>query len=168
MAILVAAVLVAFVLQRFVVQAFYIPSASMETTLLPGDRVLVNKLSYDFHAVHRGDVVVFVKPSNDPTPNIRDLIKRVIGLPGETIASGPTGDVLIDGKPIAQPWLTAAARQSPGPPIQAQVIPKGEYFVMGDNRSDSADSRVIGPVSTKLIVGRAFVLVWPFSRMGFL
>lgn len=166
-AILVAAVLVAFLLQRFVVQAFYIPSGSMETTLIPGDRVLVNKVSYDLHGVHRGDIVVFSKPASDTTPNIKDLIKRVIGLPGEQISSGPDGTVLINGKAIAQPWLTATARANPGPAITPQVIPRGDYFMMGDNRGDSADSRIIGPVPGHLIIGRAFVRVWPVSSLDF-
>lgn len=166
-AILVAAVLVAFVLQRFVVQAFYIPSGSMETTLIPGDRVLVNKLSYDLHGVHRGDIVVFSKPASDTTPDIKDLIKRVIGLPGEQISSGPDGAVLINGRTISQPWLTATARANPGPAITPQVIPRGDYFMMGDNRGDSADSRIIGPVPGRLIVGRAFVRVWPLSSLDF-
>ena len=165
--ILVAAVLVAFLLQRYVVQAFYIPSGSMETTLSPGDRVLVNKVSYDLHDVHRGDIVVFSKPASDTTPNIKDLIKRVIGLPGEQISSGPSGAVLINGKPIAQPWLTPTARANPGPAIAPQVIPRGDFFMMGDNRGDSADSRIIGPVPGRLIVGRAFVRVWPLSSLGF-
>ncbi len=164
-AILVAAVLVAVVLQRFVVQAFYIPSPSMERTLFPGDRLLVNKLSYDFHGVHRGDIVVFAKPATDTTPNIKDLIKRVVGLPGERISSGPDGAVLIDGRTIAQPWLTATARSNPGPAITPQVIPSGDYFMMGDNRANSADSRIIGPVPGHLIVGRAFVRVWPLSSI---
>ncbi|MDQ6784668.1 MAG: signal peptidase I [Actinomycetota bacterium] len=161
-AILAAAALVAFVLQRFVVQAFYIPSGSMETTLVPGDRVLVNKLSHD---VHRGDIVVFTKPASDTTPNIKDLIKRVVGLPGEQISSGPSASVLINGRPISEPWLTATARANPGPAITPQVIPPGDYFMMGDNRGDSADSRIIGPVPGRLIVGRAFVRVWPFSNI---
>jgi signal peptidase I len=165
--ILVAAVLVAFLLQHYVVQAFYIPSGSMETTLLPGDRVLVNKVSYDLHDVHRGDIVVFSKPASDTTPDIKDLIKRVVGLPGERISSGPDGAVLINDKPISQPWLTATARANPGPAISPQVIPPGTYFMMGDNRGDSADSRIIGPVPGRLIVGRAFVRVWPLSSLGF-
>ena len=78
------AVLAAILIRSFVVQPFYIPSGSMEPTLHVGDRVLVNKLSYDFHAVHRGDIVVFKKPPNDTSPGVKDLIKRVIGLPGET------------------------------------------------------------------------------------
>lgn len=165
--ILLAALLVAVLLHLFVVQAFYIPSGSMEPTLVPGDRVLVDKLSYDFHGVRRGDIVVFLKPSADTTPGIKDLIKRVIGLPGERIASGPDpGEVLINDKPIAQPWLTVSAKAAPGPNIRSQVLPRGEYFMMGDNRGDSADSRIIGPVADRLIVGRAFVRVWPFSHFG--
>jgi signal peptidase I len=193
--IIVAALLVAFIIKTFLIQAFYIPSASMEPTLKPGDRVLVDKLSYTLHSVHRGDIVVFKKPADDEDPGVTDLIKRVIGLPGETIScerGSTTGctdsDILIDGKPIAQPWLkTSASLQvdpftSPGPQITNQnqlgvydcankgtpqdfcVIPKGEYFMMGDNRGDSADSRAIGPIPKHLLVGRAFVLVWPFSR----
>ncbi len=81
-AILVVAVLAAILIRSFVVQPFFIPSGSMEPTLKIGDRVLVNKLSYDFHSVHRGDIVVFEKPPDDNTPGVTDLIKRVIGLPG--------------------------------------------------------------------------------------
>jgi signal peptidase I len=117
--IIVAALLVAFLVKSFLIQAFYIPSGSMEPTLKPGDRVLVNKISYDLHSIHRGDIVVFAKPASDYDPGVSDLVKRVIGLPGETIASGPNGQILIDGKPIPQPWLTASAKVSPGPAIVA-------------------------------------------------
>jgi signal peptidase I len=173
--IIVAALLVAFLVKSFLIQAFYIPSGSMEPTLKPGDRVLVNKISYDLHSIHRGDIVVFAKPASDYDPGVSDLVKRVIGLPGETIASGPNGQILIDGKPIPQPWLTASAKVSPGPAIVASdcgtpnattcVIPHGDYFMMGDNRGDSADSRVIGPIPGHLIVGRVFTTVWPFDRI---
>ena len=166
--ILAAAVIVAVVLHVFLVQAYYIPSGSMEPTLKVGDRVLVNKLSYDLHGVHRGDIVVFSKPPGDDLPGISDLIKRVIGLPGERISSGPGGVVLIDGKPIDQPWLTPAARANPGINITSQVIPAGDYFMMGDNRDNSEDSRYIGPIPGKYIVGRAFFRVWPLSSLGFL
>jgi signal peptidase I len=173
--IIVAALLVALVVKTFLVQAFYIPSGSMEPTLEPGDRVLVNKISYDLHSVHRGDIVVFAKPASDYDPGVSDLVKRVIGLPGETIASGPDGQILIDGKPIPQPWLTQSAKVSPGPAIVASdcgtpsatscVIPHGDYFMMGDNRGDSADSRVIGPIPGHLIVGKVFTRVWPLDRI---
>ena len=165
-AILAVAVLAAVVLRAFIVQPYFIPSGSMEPTLKIGDKVLVNKLSYDFHPIHRGDIIVFKKPPNDFSVGITDLIKRVIGLPGETISSGPNGEVFINGALIKQPWLTAQAKANPGPPIPRMVIPAGEYFVMGDNRGDSSDSRAIGPISKKLIIGRAFLVVWPLSRFG--
>jgi signal peptidase I len=182
-AIIIAALLVAFLIKTFLIQAFYIPSASMEPTLKPGDRVLVDKISYSLHDVHRGDIVVFHKPADDDDPGVTDLIKRVIGLPGETIASGPNGEILINGKVISQPWLTASAQAAPGPtitnrnqlgqpdcantgpPVNYCVIPQGDYFMMGDNRGDSSDSRAIGPIPKNLFVGRAFVLIWPLSRL---
>jgi signal peptidase I len=161
-AILVVAVVAAILIRSFVVQPFYIPSGSMEPTLHVGDRVLVNKLSYDFHAVHRGDIVVFDKPPNDTTPGVKDLIKRVIGLPGETI-SGQNDQVYINGHPLAEPWLP---KDDPTQPFPATHIPAGEYFMMGDNRGDSADSRLIGPIPERLFIGRAFLRVWPLSRIG--
>ncbi len=160
--ILVVAVLAAILIRSFVVQPFYIPSGSMEPTLNVGDRVLVNKLSYDFHAVHRGDIVVFKKPADDNSPGVKDLIKRVIGLPGERI-SGQDGHVYINGHQLAEPWLPKGETTAPFP---VTYIPPGEYFMMGDNRGDSADSRIIGPVPKSLFIGRAFLRVWPISRIG--
>ncbi len=159
--IVAVAIVAAILLRTFVVQPFYIPSGSMEPTLMVGDKVLVNKLSYDFHPVHRGDVIVFRKPPNDYSPGIKDLIKRVIGLPGETI-SASNGSVYIDGRRLNEPWLPKGTTTAAFPPVH---IPKGEYFVMGDNRGNSADSRVIGPISGSLIVGRAFLIVWPIGRI---
>lgn len=180
--ILVVAVLVAFLLRTFVVQPYFIPSGSMEPTLKIGDKVLVDKLSYHMHSVHRGDVIVFKRPADDFSPGVTDLIKRVIGLPGETI-SMVGGQVYIDGKAIKQKWLTPAALNASQPGVTNElngggsfvcanqgvkqdycVIPKGHYYVMGDNRGNSDDSRFIGPISGKLIVGRAFLVVWPLSH----
>jgi len=156
----------AVVLRTFVVQTYSIPSGSMIPTLMIGDRILVDKLSYHLHAVHRGDVVVFATPPKEvPILMVKDLVKRVIGLPGETISSGPHGQVLINGKVIRQPWLTAQARAEPGPNIATEKIPAGEVFVMGDNRGSSDDSRDYGPVSESLIVGRAVFGFWPLSRI---
>lgn len=167
--VLVLAVGVAVVLRTFVIQTYSIPSGSMIPTLMVGDRILVDKLSYDLHPVHRGDVVVFATPPKEVAIlDVKDLVKRVIGLPGETISSGPHGEVLIDGKVIDQPWLTAAARADPGPPIMTQKIPAGDVFVMGDNRGSSDDSRDYGPVSESLIVGRAVLGFWPLSRVHLL
>jgi signal peptidase I len=160
-AILAVAVLAALLLRGFVVQPYFIPSGSMEPTLQINDKVLVNKLAYDFHPVHRGDIIVFGKPADDYSPGIKDLIKRVIGLPGETIsASG--GSVYINGQKLNEPWLPKGTITGDFTPVH---IPPGEYFVMGDNRGNSADSRVIGPIAKKLIVGRAFLIVWPLSRI---
>ncbi|HET7524113.1 MAG TPA: signal peptidase I [Acidimicrobiales bacterium] len=161
-AVLAVAVIAAVLIRAFVLEPFFIPSGSMEPTLQVGDRVLVNKLSYDLHSIHRGDVVVFKKPPNDFTPGIKDLIKRVIGLPGETI-SGQDGGVYINGHRLKEPWLPKGLTTAPFPAVH---IPRGDYFVMGDNRGDSADSRVIGPIRGSLIVGRAFIRVWPVSRIG--
>ncbi len=176
-AIVAVAALAALLIRAFVVQPFSIPSGSMEPTLKNHDRLLVNKLSYHLHNVHRGDIVVFKKPADDTTPGITDLVKRVIGLPGETI-SARDGQVYIDGRYLPQPWLpkvdqgvTVFPYRIPGclpSPPESCRIPAGEYFMLGDNRTDSADSRVIGPVSGSLFIGRAFILVWPLSRIGFL
>src|SRR6202011_700092 len=103
--IIVAALLVALVIKTFLFQAFYIPSESMEPTLKPGDRVLVNKLSYDFHSIRRGDIVVFKRPPGEAgDPAIKDLIKRVIALPGESIEQRD-GNVFINGRQLKEPYL---------------------------------------------------------------
>ncbi len=163
---LVVALGLAFCLRTFVIQTYSIPSVSMVPTLQVGDRILVDKLSYHLHPVHRGDVLVFATPPKEvPILMVKDLVKRVIGLPGEKISSGPHGEVLINGKAIKQPWLTAQAQADPGPPIRTQVIPKGDIFVMGDNRGLSDDSRDYGPVPESLIVGRALFGFWPLSRI---
>jgi signal peptidase I len=167
--VLVVALGLAFCLRTFVIQTYSIPSVSMVPTLKVGDRILVDKLSYHLHPVHRGDVLVFATPPKEvPILMVKDLVKRVIGLPGETISSGPHGEVLVNGKKISQPWLTAPARANPGPPIRTQVIPKGDMFVMGDNRGLSDDSRDYGPVPESLIVGRALFGFWPLSRIHLL
>jgi signal peptidase I len=165
-AVLLVAVGVAWGVRAFVVQTFVIPSGSMIPTLQIGDRIVVDKLSYRFHPVHRGDIIVFATPPGENDAGIHDLVKRVIGLPGESIASGPHGEVLINGRPIDQPWLTAGARRNPGPAISPQHLAKNEYFVMGDNRGDSEDSRAFGPISGSLIVGHAVFRFWPPSRIG--
>jgi signal peptidase I len=158
--VLIVAVLVAVGIRTFVVQTFFIPSASMEPTLMVGDRILVDKLSYHLHAVHRGDIVVFATPpGEDAGPNVKDLVKRVIGLPGETISSAG-GQVVINGKPLPEPWLAPGVVTTG---INTQKIPAGEYFVMGDNRSDSQDSRFFGPIKGSLIVGRVVVKIWPLT-----
>ncbi|MGI8776870.1 MAG: signal peptidase I [Acidimicrobiales bacterium] len=162
--ILVGALIVALVVKTFLLQAFYIPSGSMEPTLMIGDRVLVNKVSYDLHDVHRGDVVVFRSPPGEDNPEIKDLIKRVIGLPNETV-EGHDGRVFINGDPLKEPYLPTGTSTSSFPP---ERIPPGQLWMMGDNRSNSKDSRFFHTVSEDLVVGRAFVKVWPLSQIGLL
>ena len=170
------ALLVAFVIKTFLLQAFYIPSLSMAPTLRVNDRVLVNKLSYDLHDVHRGDVVVFESPPNDGSAT-KDLIKRVIGLPGETVEARD-GHILINGQILDEPYLERDI-ETRGPMCQTDtlpgcvgqdkiVVPEDRYFVLGDNRPNSRDSRFIGAISGSLIIGRAFVRVWPVTAIGLL
>ena len=156
-AIIAGALLVALVVKTFLVQAFYIPSESMFPTLTGNDRVLVNKLSYDLHDVNRGDLVVFERPPNEPDGAIKDLIKRVVGLEGETIEERD-GRIYIDGEALPEPYLEPGIESSNLPKT---VIPEDHVFVMGDNRGASRDSRYFGAIHTDLIVGRAFVKVWP-------
>ncbi|HSO95704.1 MAG TPA: signal peptidase I [Acidimicrobiia bacterium] len=181
--LIVAALLIAFVIKTFLFQAFYIPSASMEPTLNIGDRVLVNKLSYDFHDVRRGDIVVFKAPPGERTAGIQDLVKRVIGLPGETVTErkdGDTYDIYINGRRLHEPYLPARASTGPegsdvppgcGTPATREpgcVVPKGRVFVLGDNRNQSKDARTFGPITESSIVGRVFVRIWPLSNLSFL
>jgi signal peptidase I len=172
--ILMAVLLCTVLLRTYVVQSFYIPSGSMLPTLQVGDRIIVDKLSYDLHAVHRGDIVVFARPPLEDQ-EYADLVKRVIGLPGETISS-KDGSVYINGKKLNEPWLPPAEQNQTGPlagddphpqfnlpgPVH---IPAGEYFVMGDNRTDSEDSRFFGPIPKSLIVGRAVAVIWPLGHI---
>ncbi|NNE95670.1 MAG: signal peptidase I [Acidimicrobiales bacterium] len=158
--VLGAAVAVAIILRTFVFQAFFIPSESMETTLFENDRILVNKVSYRLHDVNRGDVVVFRRPDDQPG-EIRDLIKRVIALPGETV-EGRDGTIYIDGQLLVEPYLDDEPFGDFGP----TTVPADEVFMMGDNRDQSLDSRRFGTISEDRIVGRAFFLFWPFDRMG--
>lgn len=181
------AVLLAVVFKTFLVAAFYIPSGSMESTLNISDRVLVEKVSYRFGDVQRGDVVVFVHdepgarpagPSNPVTgflsslgqaigvvpPSDRDFIKRVVGLPGDTI-NCRNGGLYRNGEPVPEPYL------NPGTETQSctrTTVGPGELYVMGDNRSNSQDSRVFGPIKRSDVVGRAFVRIWPLTDIGWL
>lgn len=163
--IVVAALLAAFVIKTFLFQAFYIPSASMDPTLHIGDRVLVNKMSYRLHDVRRGDVIVFERPpGNTAEPEIKDLIKRVIALPGDTIESRD-GEVYVNGRRLNEPYLDDSVMTTG---IDRQKVPDDRYWVMGDNRTESRDSRVFSSIPEKSIIGRAFVRVWPVGHLGLL
>jgi signal peptidase I len=177
--VVVIALVAALLLRTFVVQTFFIPSGSMEPTLQIGDRILVNKLSYHLHGVDRGNIVVFRRPAaeNCGGEPVADLVKRVVGLPGETISltSGPKGYVLINGKRLDETWLPSSVQGKtfPGPagkPYDLEkpyVVPANDYFVMGDNRTDSCDSRYWGPIPRSLIVGKVDMRVWPIGSIRF-
>jgi len=180
--VIAAAVVVALVIRTFVAQAFYIPSESMEPLLQRNDRVVVDKLTYDFDDISRGDVIVFEKPASAPGSDIADLIKRVVGLPGDSVVVDG-GVVYINGSLLEEPYLpegtfTGQGSGTPQPGSTGPaprcgvadpcVVPDGYVFVMGDNRSNSKDSRWtdLGYVGSDQLVGRAFVRVWPLDRLG--
>ena len=133
----------------------------MTPTLKVHDRVLVNKLSYKLHPVHRDDIIVFKAPPG-ADPGIDDLVKRVIGLPGETV-EGRNSHVLINGKVLKESYLPKGTFTSNFGP---EVVPKSSYWVMGDNRTNSKDSRSFGFIKKSQIVGRVFVRIWPLDRLG--
>jgi signal peptidase I len=174
--VVVVAVLIAVLLRTFVLATYSIPSGSMEPTLMIGDRIVVDKLSYHLHGIGTGDIIVFATPPTEDCagPPVANLVKRVIGLPGQTVSlSG--GRVYIDGRVLPEPWLPTAVRTEnfPGPGDQPYSlhspyrVPDGDVYVMGDNRTESCDSRYWGPVRESAIVGKADIRLWPLSRFTF-
>ncbi|MEY3690667.1 MAG: hypothetical protein RJB57_322 [Actinomycetota bacterium] len=170
--VLAVALAAAFAVRFWVLQQFYISGPSMETTLYSNDRVLVNKLSYRLHGVHRGDVVVFDRVTRNGNEVAHDdLIKRVVALSGEAIEIRNCA-VYIDGTVLDEPYLPARDTDLPTPQEQCRVgdmrrivVPAGHVFVMGDNRPESFDSRSFGSIPESLIVGRAFAVVWPLGSI---
>jgi len=170
--VLVGAVGLALLIKAFLFQAYYIPSPSMNPTLLEGDRILVNKLSYNLHSVNRGDLVVF--SAQEENGGEDDLIKRVIGLPGEFVTVGD-GKMEINGGLLLEPYLPLQTEINPfATPINCVNrpqetsgcrVPGDHVFVMGDNRSNSRDSRLFGPIPIEDIEGRAFIRIWPLGDM---
>jgi len=194
--IVIAALVLTIVLKAFVVQVFAIPSGSMENTLQPGDRVLVNKLVYRFRDIARGDVVVFSGqgswgPDAPPPPGnplVRfwdgvtnligisapgtDYIKRVIGLPGDQVACcDARGRVTVNGVPLSEQSYVHPG-DVPSQVVFSVTVPPGRLWVLGDNRANSDDSRYrrddpgSGTIPESAVVGRAFVIIWPPSRIG--
>ena len=192
--LLIMALLLAILIKTFLFQAFFIPTGSMETTLLPGDRVLVNKIPYYFGDPARGDIIVFENPNgsagpdrsaiggffhwlgeglgisgqcdpDQPDPGCEtDYIKRVIGLPGDTV-EGRRGDVYVNGERLDEPYLNGERTT----PFEPHTVPEGFLFVMGDNRGNSQDSRFsLGDVPIDNVIGKAFVIMWPPGRAGLL
>jgi signal peptidase I len=182
MGLLIAiALLIVWPVRTFVAQAYYIPSASMTPQLAVNDRVVVSKLAYDLHDPHRGDIVVFDAPPGLPAlqdrssplirfirrlfqPSTQEYIKRVVALPGERVEARQ-GRILINGKRLVEPYLPPGTVTQDFSP---RVVPHGRLWVMGDNRSNSEDSRVFGPIRRSSVVGRAVVRVWPVQRTSFL
>lgn len=162
-ALIGAALIIALVIKTFLFQAFYIPSESMVPTLKVGDRVLVNKLSYDLHDVNRGDIVVFKAPPEARSDGIDDLVKRVVGLPGDTVEAREDGRVYINDRLLDEPYLPEGTRTTNLPPTK---VPAGHLFMMGDNRAASRDSRYFGPIAEKAIIGRVFLRIWPPGSIG--
>lgn len=174
-AVIAVAVIAAVGVRVLVLQQFFIAGPSMETTMVSDERVLVNKLSYRLHGVNRGDVVVFDRiTTNGGGVQHDDLIKRVVALSGERIEVRECV-VYIDGQQLVEPYLdpTHVARPDLASrcsvvTMAPQIVPVGHVFVMGDNRAASFDSRMFGPVREDLIVGRAFVVIWPFGSWRWL
>ncbi|MGZ3472811.1 MAG: signal peptidase I, partial [Isosphaeraceae bacterium] len=170
LALAVVAVAVALLIQAFLVKPYRIPSASMKDTLLIGDRVLVDRISWRFSDPMRGDIVVFHSPVPGPV-----LIKRIVGMPGDTV-SLKDGAVYINGQKLNEPYVRRVDGQpEPTDPFQTGLpwslqqsyqVPAGSYFLMGDNRGDSGDSRYFGPVARGQLVGRSFGRYWPPGRMS--
>jgi len=162
------ALVIAFLVRGFALQQFYISGPSMEATMFQDNRVLVNKLSYRLHDIHRGDIVVFDRVTTDGVAvQHDDLIKRVIGLAGDTISISECV-VSVNGKPIDESYLNAYDLAQSNlddrcriPEMAVTTVESGHLFVMGDNRPQSFDSRMFGPIKENLIVGQAFVLIWP-------
>ena len=182
--LLLAALVLTILVKGFLVQAFYIPSRSMEPTLDVGDRVVVNRLAYRFGEPRHGQVVVFLRPTGaeqapaggpvswvrravaqglgGTPPGSEDLIKRVVGLPGDVV-EGRGGHLVRNGHVVEEPYLRPGTVTSDFKKVR---IKPGHYWVMGDNREDSADSRVFGQIDRSVLVGRAVLTVWPVPHSG--
>ena len=151
--------LVIFFTIHFMIQNFRIDGTSMEPNLHNGQYVIVNKTAYWFgRGPGRGDVIIFNAPDQP-----LDRVKRIIGLPGDTVEVKPDGTVYVNGELLDEPYLPEHHSGASG----VWTVPEGEYFVMGDNRSVSYDSREVGPVPRNMIIGKAWVIVWPIGDWGF-
>lgn len=175
---IVGAIAIVLAIKAWVINPYRIPSSSMEPTLhcaKPGsgcearwsDRVLANRFIYHFRKPHRGDIIVFKTP---PLAKERcgaggTFVKRLVALPGETWQE-KNGFVYIDGKKLVEPYVEDARRDT-GTSYPPRVIPEGQYFMMGDNRTQSCDSREWGSVPRKNLIGEVFAVYWPPQRIGF-
>jgi signal peptidase I len=166
---LVLTVLIFFVVHTFVAQPFRVEQRSMETTLLPEQYVLVDKLTPRWAPYERGDIVVFEPPEAWESARRDPFIKRVIGLPGDRVEL-EDGLVILNGVELDEPYLFVRRGEpeptEPGASGDTWVVPPGSLFVMGDHRSASADSRDFGPIDVSTVLGRALLRYWPFDTIG--
>lgn len=163
---IVVALSIFVVVYLFLVQPHEVKGSSMEPNFHNNEYILTDKISYRFSEPKRGDVVIFKSPKN---PEV-DYIKRIIGLPSEQVKI-QNGSVYINDKKLGEPYLEETTILYPGSFMQEGIeitIPANEYFVFGDNRSHSSDSREFGPISRNLIIGRAFMRYWPLPKFGLL
>ena len=151
--------LLVFLAIHFTIQNYQISGFSMQNTLQPDQYVLVNKIAYLFHAPERGDIIILQEPDQPET----DLIKRVIGLPGDSIKLDGT-NVWVNGTELNEPYIT----QKSNPSATTLTVPPDKYFVMGDNRPKSKDSRYFGFVPKNYIVGKAILVDWPLKQWQFI
>jgi len=160
---IVWSLVIALLIINFVIQSFYIPSSSMEPTLVPGERVLVAKFYYRITEPQRGDIIVF----RYPIDKRKNLIKRVIGLPGEKIKIS-NGMVYVNGEPLQGDKFGRTYYNGGFYGEGERTVPDDSYFVLGDNSQNSDDSRFWGYVPRKNILGRAFVIYWPLPQITIL
>ena len=155
----------AYLIVTYVGQRTQVSGSSMETTLSNGDHLIVDKISYRFHDPERYDIIVF--PFQYDTDTY--YIKRIIGMPGETVQIDDSGTIYIDGEVLEETYGREVI-QNPGRASDPILLGDDEYFVMGDNRNNSSDSRdpSVGNIHRKDIIGRAFIRIWPFSKFGIL
>jgi signal peptidase I len=169
------ALIIAFLVRGFALQQFYISGPSMESTMFQDNRVLVNKISYRLRDIRRGDVVVFDRVTTDGVAvQHDDLIKRVIGLAGDSVSMASCV-VSINGMAIDEPYLNDYDLAQSNlddrcriPEMEATTVESGQLFVMGDNRPQSFDSRMFGTIDEDLVIGRAFVIIWPLGSFNWL
>jgi len=169
---LVLTLVIFFVIQTFVAQPYQVKQQSMEMTLEPGQYVLVDKLTPRVDAYKRGDIVVFKPPPDWVQPDNTPFIKRVIGIGGDTVEVRDDGKVYVNDIALNEPYLFeddgVAEPTDADPDRDSWTIPDGELFLMGDHRSNSADSRAFGSVPIDNVIGRAWLRYWPMDTFGIL
>ena len=159
---LVLTLIVFLVFQTFVAQTNQVKQVSMEDTLLPGQYIVVDKLTPHFEPYQRGDIVVFTPPGQPASAT--PYIKRIIGMPGDTLDLRD-GHVFINGNELSEPYVYPGSVTLPLTGQSHWVLGPDQYFMLGDHREDSTDSRVFGPVSAASIIGRAWLRYWPIAAL---